>query len=451
MCQSFQYPRITISGARGIVGKDLTADNVQRMAWAYACFIGGGTVVLARDSRPSGRMLRSAVESGLLAGGCNVVDIGLAPTPTVGIMIRALDAKGGINITASHNPSPWNALKFFGSDGTFPSDKFVQEYVDFLHRACLPHAAWNEIGDTHFDPTALEIHAKQVESAVDCDDVRRREYRVVVDGCRSVGGVYLPAFLRSLGCVAIELDCQPDGNFQRELEPTPENLKNLCEAVKREKADVGFAVDPDADRLAIVSERGEAIGEEFTLAFAIYTALEQAGGGTAVANLSSSLLNEFAAKRAGGNVVRTAIGEANVANGIRQHHAVIGGEGNGGVMYPAVHNGRDSLTAAALTLKLMTDRGKSVSELVSEFPNYVILKDKVRIDLEQAKKRLDEIAAHPPGGEVDLQDGVKIIRDESWLHLRCSNTEPIARIIAEARGEAETRKLMEEGKKLLEG
>lgn len=449
MCQSFQYPRITISGARGIVGKDLTADNALRMAWAYACFIGGGAVVIARDSRPSGRLLRSAVESGLLAGGCDVVDIGLAPTPTVGIMIRALNAKGGVNITASHNPTPWNALKLFGSDGTFPSNEFVQEYVHFLNHACLPHAEWNQIGETRFDATALDIHADLVEKAIDCEPIRKKSFRVVVDGCRSVGGIFLPAFLRRLGCTVIELDCVADGDFQRELEPTPENLKTLCEAVKREKADVGFAADPDADRLAIVSEQGNAIGEEFTLAFAVYAALQQAGGGTAIVNLSSSMLNEFAAKQAGGRVIRVAIGEANVANGIRQHNAVIGGEGNGGVMYPAVHNGRDSLTAAALTLKLMADSGKKVSELVSLFPNYVILKDKIHVDLDRAQKRLEQIAANPPNGEVDLQDGVKILRAESWLHLRCSNTEPIARIIAEACGEEETRKLIEEGKRLL--
>jgi phosphomannomutase len=449
MRQDFQYPRITISGARGIVGKDLTADNAQRMAWAYACFIGGGAVVIARDSRPSGRLLRSAVESGLLAGGCDVIDIGLAPTPTVGIMIRTLNAKGGVNITASHNPSPWNALKLFGSDGTFPSDEFVQEYVHFLHHACLPHAEWNQIGETRLDASSLDIHADLVEKAIDCEAIRQKSFRVVVDGCRSVGGVFLPAFLRRLGCTVVELDCEADGNFQRELEPTPDNLKNLCELVKRENADVGFAADPDADRLAIVSEQGNAIGEEFTLAFAVYAALQQAGGGAAIVNLSSSMLNEFAAKQAGGRVIRTAIGEANVANGIRQNNAVIGGEGNGGVMYPAVHNGRDSLTAAALTLKLMADSGKKVSDLVSLFPNYVILKDKIHVDLDKAKKRLEQIAANPPNGVVDLQDGVKILREESWLHLRCSNTEPIARIIAEARGEAETRKLIEEGKRLL--
>ncbi|MBN2328070.1 MAG: phosphoglucosamine mutase [Candidatus Omnitrophica bacterium] len=444
-----QYPRITISGARGIVGKDLTADNAQRMAWAYARFIGGGTVVLARDARPSGRLLRSAVESGLLAGGCDVLDIGLAPTPTAGIMIRTVKAKGGINITASHNPSPWNALKMFGTDGTFPSDQFVQEYIQFLHHGGWKHAEWDEIGATRLETAALETHCRLIEEAIDCDKIREKNYRVAVDGCRSVGGLYLPAFLERLGCEVIRLDCEADGNFQRELEPTPENLGRLCEKVKQEKADAGFAADPDADRLAIVSEQGEAIGEEYTLAFATYAALQKAGGGLAATNLSTSMLTDFAAKQAGGRVIRTAIGEANVAQAIRERHAVIGGEGNGGVMYPAVHNGRDSLTAAALTLQFMADSGQNISELKNLFPNYVILKDKVHVDLEAAKKRLDELAASPLDGEIDAQDGVKIIRDEAWLHLRCSNTEPIVRLIAEARGEAEARKLMEEGKRLL--
>ncbi|MGC9326087.1 MAG: phosphoglucosamine mutase, partial [Candidatus Hinthialibacter sp.] len=421
----------------------------QRMAWAYGRFIGGGMAVLARDARPSGRLLRSAVESGLLAGGCDVVDIGLAPTPTAGIMIRTLQAKGGINITASHNPPPWNALKMFGADGTFPSASFVQEYIQFLQQGIWQHAAWDEIGETRLDSTALEIHSRLIEEAIEGDTIREKHYRIVVDGCRSVGGLFLPAFLEKLGCEVIRLDCEADGNFQRELEPRPENLGRLCERVKQEKADAGFAADPDADRLAIVSEQGEAIGEEYTLAFSTYAALQKAGGGLAVVNLSTSMLTDFAAQQAGGRVMRTAIGEANVADAIREHHAVIGGEGNGGVMYPAVHNGRDSMTAAALTLQLMADSGQSVSELKNRFPNYVILKDKVHVDLEAAKKRLDELAASPPDGEVDAQDGVKIIRDEAWLHLRCSNTEPIVRLIAEARGETEARKLMEEGKRLL--
>lgn len=451
MCQSMEFPRITISGARGIVGRDLTADNALYMAWAYARFIGEGDIVLARDARPSGRLLRSAVEAGLLAGGCGVVDLGLVPTPTVGIMIRALQAQGGVNITASHNPSPWNALKLFGSDGTFPTGEFVDEYIHFLEHATLRHAEWNEIGESRIDTTGLEIHSRWVEKAIDCEPIRAKKFRVVVDGCRSVGGIFLPAFLRRLGCSVIELDCEPDGNFQHEMEPTPENLGGLCAAVLHEKADIGFAADPDADRLAIVSERGKAIGEEYTLAFATYAALKQAGGGIAVSNLSTSMLTDYAAKLAGGSSIRTAIGEANVVRGIREHNAVIGGEGNGGVMYPAVHTGRDALTAVALILRLLADSGKTVSEMAGEFPDYVILKDKVHVDLDKAQKKLDALAANPPGGEVDIRDGVKIIRDNAWLHLRCSNTEPIVRIIAEARGEAETRKLMDEGKRLLEG
>jgi len=446
-----EFPRITISGARGIVGRDLTADNALYMAWAYARFIGEGDIVLARDARPSGRLLRSAVEAGLLAGGCGVVDLGLVPTPTVGIMIRALQAQGGVNVTASHNPSPWNALKLFGSDGTFPTGEFVEEYIHFLEHATLRHAEWNEIGESRFDTTGLEIHSQWVEKAIDCEPIRAKKFRVAVDGCRSVGGIFLPAFLRRLGCTVIELDCEPDGNFQHEMEPTPENLGGLCEAVLREKADIGFAADPDADRLAVVSEKGKAIGEEYTLAFATYAALKQAGGGVAVSNLSTSMLTDYAAKLAGGSSIRTAIGEANVVRGIREHNAVIGGEGNGGVMYPAVHTGRDSLTAVALILRLLADSGKTVSEMADEFPDYVILKDKVHVDLDKAQKKLDALAANPPGGEVDVRDGVKIIRNEAWLHLRCSNTEPIVRIIAEARGEAETRKLMDEGKRLLEG
>ncbi len=444
------YPRITISGARGIVGEDFTVDNVQRMAWAYACFIGGGRVILARDSRSSGLMFKHAVVSGLLAGGADAIDIGLCPTPTVGIMIRTFHANGGINLTASHNPSPWNAVKFISGDGTLPGESFIREYIDYLHRGEFKHARWDEIGSVQTDDTALSIHCDWVEKAVDGSAIRDRGFRVVVDGCRSAGGVFLPRLLERLGCEVIPLDCEPDGLFSRELEPIPQNLTALCQHVRENRADIGIAADPDADRLAIVSEKGDAIGEEYTLAFAVLAALKKSKGGKAVTNLSTSMLTDYAAKQAGGTVIRTPIGEAHVAQSITENNAAIGGEGNGGVMYPAVHNGRDSMTAAALVLSLMAETGVSVSELVAQFPDYVILKDKVEIDLKDAHTRLERIAGMPHKGEVDVRDGVKILFPDAWLHLRCSNTEPIVRIIAEARGESEARRLLEEGIGLLQ-
>jgi phosphomannomutase len=449
MNEMYQYPRITISGARGIIGEDLTVESAMRMAWAYANMVGRGPVVLARDARRSGSLISKAVETGLIAGGVWVVNIDLAPTPTVGIMIRHLDARGGINITASHNPVQWNALKMFGSDGTFPDQSFVDEYVDYLKKGEFRHVLWNEISSSSIDETALEVHSKLIENAINCNRIRDKGFKVVVDGCSSVGGHYIPPFLEQLGCEVVRLDCTPNGAFQRGLEPIPENLDRLCIKVQEEKADIGLAADPDADRLAIVSNEGKAIGEEFTLAFSTYSAMKQKGAGIAVSNLSTSMLTDFAAKQAGGSVIRTAIGEANVAKAIREHDAVIGGEGNGGVMDPAIHNGRDSLTAAAHILYLLADTGQTVSELAAEFPNYVILKDKIEVDLNQAKATLDELKTKPIDGEIDTQDGVKIIREDAWLHLRCSNTEPIVRIIAEAKGEEETQKLIDEGKELL--
>lgn len=449
MDSKIRYPRITISGARGIVGDDLTVENAMRMAWAYANLVGPGRIVLARDARRSGQLIGKAVETGLQAGGAIVFNLNLAPTPTVGIMIRQLGAKGGINITASHNPAPWNALKMFGADGTFPDQTFVDEYIQFLNKGTFKHVKWNEIRDSHIEDSALEHHAKLIEDKIDCSVIREREFKVVVDGCRSVGGLFLPPFLEQLGCEVVRLDCEPDGNFQRGLEPIPEHLEALRKKVIDEKADIGFACDPDADRLAVVSEKGEAIGEEFTLAFAVDSAMRRKEGGIAVVNLSTSMLTDTAARRHNGKVVRTAIGEANVAKGIRDHKAIIGGEGNGGVMDPAIHNGRDALTAAAHILALLADTGKTVSELVAQYPKYVIVKDKVEVNFDEAKKALDAIAAQPIEGEVDTRDGVKIVRDNAWLHLRCSNTEPIVRIIAEAEGEEAARQLIEEGKNLL--
>ncbi len=440
------FPRITISGARGIIGNDLTVENAQRMAWAYARFIEGGAIVLGQDARQSGRLFHHAVISGLMAGGADVIDVGPAPTPTVGIMIRELQAKGGVAITASHNPSQWNALKFFAADGTFPESDFVDNYITFLHRGDYNHVAWDEIPTYETNSSALQTHCRSVLSAIDCRKIHERKFHVVVDGCRSVGGIFLPHLLARLNCTVITLDCVPDGNFTRGMEPTPNHLTALMQLVSAEQADLGFAVDPDADRLAVVSNEGKAIGEEFTLALSTYAALKRVPGGAVVTNLSSSLLNDHAAKQFGGRVIRTPIGEANVVRGIRDHNAVIGGEGNGGVMYPAVHIGRDALTGAALILQLLAESGKSVSEIVSEFPHYVILKDKVEMDLRQAHKKLETIAAMPHEEELDIRDGVKIIYDNAWLHIRCSNTEPIVRIIAEAEGEEKTRKFIEQGK-----
>ncbi len=449
MTQKNQYPRITISGARGILGEDLTVKNALQMAWAYARLIGGGPIVLGRDARPSGRLLRSAVEAGLMAGGAEVVDIGLVPTPTVGIMIRSLKAKGGIALTASHNPSQWNALKLFASDGTFPENSFIEDYIQYLQSGEFTHVSWHEIPGMSFDASALEIHCRLVKQAIDTRPIQNQTFRVVVDGCRSVGGVFLPHLLSQLNCTVVTLDCLPDGQFTRGMEPVPQNISRLGQMVLEEKADIGFAVDPDADRLAIVSNEGKAIGEEFTLALSTYAALKMNPSGNVVANLSSSLLNDFAAGKFNGQVYRTPIGEANVVKGIRDHNAVIGGEGNGGVMYPPVHIGRDSLTAAALVLYLLAETGKTVTEIVSEFPDYVILKDKVEMDLDLAQQKLDKIAGMQHEGVIDSRDGVKIINQNSWLHIRASNTEPIVRIIAEAEGKQQTEKLIAEGKNLL--
>jgi phosphomannomutase len=450
MAPSLAYPRITISGARGIIGKDLTQENARAMALAYAVQVGGGKIVLGRDARRSGVQIREAVVEGLQAGGAEILDIGLAPTPTVGIMIRVLSARGGICITASHNPDEWNALKFFGPDGTFPAQAFVDEYIRILKDGSFLDAPPVEAPPLQMVDTALQTHTEMVLKTMDVDAVKQAGFKVVVDGCRSVGGLFLPPFLEQLGCEVIRLDCEPDGLFQRGLEPVPEHLGRLCEAVREHGADVGFAADPDADRLAIVSEEGRAIGEEFTLALAAWSALIDREG-CVVTNLSTSMLTDYAAKMAGGKAIRTPIGEANVAAGIIEHKAVIGGEGNGGVMYPAVHNGRDALTAAGLVLNLMAREKATVAGLVSRFPGYTIMKDKVEIDLTEAHRRLAEIARMKHDGDIDDRDGVKLIGDDWWLHLRCSNTEPIVRIIAEAEGEGRTQNLMKMGRTLLMG
>ncbi len=444
-----EYPRITISGARGIVGEDLTVENVLRMAWAYARIAEGKKVVVGRDARPTGEMIKNAVLSGLLAGGVTVIDIDKVPTPTIGIMILKHQAAGGIGITASHNPTQWNALKMFGSNGIFPPQSFVDDYIQILSEGDFVHAKWDEVKERIIDDSALDTHCQLVMNAIDPEPVRKAKFKVLVDGCRSVGGIFLPALLEQLGCDVVCYDCEPDGKFTRGLEPVAQHLDDVCKAVKEHGVDVGLVSDPDADRLAIISEKGEAIGEEFTLALSAYGALTPNADQTVVCNLSTSMLTDFAAKQKGGHVIRTPIGEANVAKAIVDHNAVIGGEGSGGVMFPAVHNGRDSMTASALVLSLMAEKGKKVSELAAEFPDYIILKDKIEMDLGKAKTRLEEITKMDLGAEVDTRDGVKITWDNAWLHLRCSNTEPIVRIFAESEGVENTQALVEKGHELM--
>ncbi|HOE13009.1 MAG TPA: phosphoglucosamine mutase [bacterium] len=426
-----KLPRITISGARGIVGDDLTVESAVRLSRAFGRLLGKGTVVIGRDARPSGQMIEAAVASGLMAEGCGVVRLGLVPTPTVGIMVRELGARGAVNVTASHNPVKWNALKLYNEQGLFISPAQIKRLVE-LAQDTDGHATGTTCGQSQDNDMALGIHCRRVHSHIESLAIIARAYFVAVDGCRSVGGIFLPRLLRELGCEVIELDCEADGRFTRPLEPNPAVLERLCERVRSRKCAVGFAVDPDADRLSLVDEQGVAIGEEYTLALAVKHVLSRRGGGTAVVNLSSSMMVDAAATLAGGRVVRTPIGEAHVVEGMIREKAVIGGEGNGGVIFPDIHPGRDAMAAAGLILEAMALSGKPLSALAAELPKTTILKDKLEIASFPGPDWVQRAAAGISHGTIDTTDGLKVILPDGWYHVRLSNTEPIFRNMAEA-------------------
>src|SRR5882762_7775130 len=479
---------VGVSGVRGIVGKDLTADVVTQWARGFGLWLREGTsaggpgpgtaAVIGRDARTSGPMFAAAVTAGLTSVGCDVIDIGLVPTPTVQLAVEHHRAGGGIAITASHNPIEWNALKFIGPDGIFLDGTDGARLAQLA--AGLAGSGKRETlkdslavaGKVTTDPGAVERHLDAVLklSAVDVEQIRKRKFTVALDAVRGAGGPVMRALLERLGCEVAGINLETDGHFPRSPEPVPENLGGLSTLVTRAGAALGIAVDPDVDRLAIVDETGSAIGEDYTLAFAVRAVLggqaERATAGregpsqstsppvrpSVVCNLSTSLVVEDAARDCGADVVRTPVGEVHVARTIVRLGAAIGGEGTGGVMYPALHAGRDAPVAAALLLTLLAREGKRVSELVDAAPRYAIVKAKVERGTRNAELGLAAVYAalrsRFPEASVETQDGLRLAWRDRWLHVRPSNTEPIIRLIAEAPTRAAAEQLVDEGRRL---
>src|SRR5213594_3894468 len=442
---------VGVSGIRGIVGKDLTDEVVGRYARAFGRWVKARTpvVVVGRDARESGPAFERAVVDGLGSVGCAVVKVGLVPTPTVQLAVEHHAAGGGIAITASHNPIEWNALKFIGPDGIFLDGA---DGARVLELAAEDGGGGGRTGKVTTDEGAVERHLDAVLKlpAVDVERIRKRKFTVALDAVRGAGGPVMRSLLERLGCEVAGINLETDGRFPRSPEPVRETLGGVSTLVTRAGAALGIAVDPDVDRLAIVDESGTPIGEDYTLAFAVRAvlggmrdalkdSLTVAGSGmrrVVVCNLSTSLVVEDAARDYGADVVRTAVGEVHVARAILRLAAVIGGEGNGGVMYPALHAGRDAPVAAALLLTLLARDRRRVSELVAAAPRYAIVKAKVERGTRNAERGLEDVYAalrtRFPDASADTQDGLRLAWRDRWLHVRPSNTEPIIRLIAEA-------------------
>lgn len=429
--ESLPKLKISVSGIRGIVGEGLTAPAVCRFAAALGSWIGGGMVVVGRDPRPSGVIFFQAVAAGLLGTGCDVVDLGIVPVPTVGLAVERLQARAGVMITASHNPIEWNGLKFLRSDGRFVSDAEGQAVIERYRAERFQAAPHDRLGTLRCEEAALAWHREAVLRLVDVAAIRRRRFRVAVDCCNGAGAVLTPSLLEALGCEPMLLHVEPSGRFPHPPEPVPANLTDLAEAVRRHRADVGFAQDADADRLAIVSETGEPIGEEYTLAFAASLVLEQTPGPVVVNRSTSRMVEEIAVAR-GVPVFRTKVGEVNVAEGMLRHGAVIGGEGNGGVIHPKLHHMRDSFIAMAMTLELLARRQQAVSQIVAALPRYVMVKRAIHCPPEQIAPALRRVQTLLADARLDLQDGVWAGLADGWIHVRGSNTEPLLRLIVEA-------------------
>ena len=441
---------VSVSGIRGRVGEALTPEVVARYAAAFGAWARSvdtsRTVVLGRDSRVSGPMFHRIAVGALQSVGCTVMDIGLTTTPTCQLAVEHHHAAGGLMLSASHNPIEWNALKFIGPSGLF-LEAAEGAAMRALVESGIPYVTWDTLGVVERDDRAVLRHIECVLSLpfVDVDALKRRRFKVALDCCRGAGAVIMPALLDRLGCVVSTINAEPDGRFPRSPEPVAENLGELERFVQETGADVGFAVDPDVDRLAVVSNRGRAIGEDYTLALATRLVLRYRKG-PVVTNLSTSRVVEDAAIAGGSKLVRAPVGEVNVAVKMRETGAVVGGEGNGGVILPEVHLGRDAPVGAALVLQLMLEEARPLAAIVEDLPAYAIVKDKLHRPKASLETVYGALCAAFADAEADTQDGLRLSWKDRWVHVRPSGTEPIVRVIAEAPTESEARDLVRQAR-----
>lgn len=441
------------SGVRGVIGNGLDMALITDYALAFGTMLKKGKVVVGRDSRPSGELIKPVVISTLRSVGLDVIDIGIAPTPTVEIAVKAHKAIGGICITASHNPSQWNALKFFNKTGEFITPAEYKKLSKLFESKKYNLVSYDKLGSLKTDDKMIALHIDKTLKlkTVNKAKIKKAKFKIVVDAINSAGSLALPELLEKLGAKVIRINCKGDGDFVHEPEPVAKNLTQLSKAVKRHKADLGMACDPDADRLALVDENGNPIGEELTLTLGVMAVLLKKKGKTVI-NLSTSKVTEDIAASFGSKTIYSKVGEANVVQMMRQKQGIIGGEGNGGVIYPEFHAGRDALVAAALTLSVLAEKKISLSSIVASFPKYYNIKTKDKLSdrtkfLARLKLFESEFKTYIGKCRIDRRDGLRFDFKQGWVQLRTSNTEPIYRLIVETSDEKLTAELIKKVKK----
>lgn len=449
---------VSVSGVRGRVADPLTPELMAGIAAALGAHLreveGGRTVCLGRDSRVSGPMFARAVTAGLQSVGCHVIDVGVVPTPTVLMAVRHHEAIGGISVTASHNPAEWNALKLVSSEGIFLDADRSARFRTYLAEVDPPRAPWNDLGSVHTDEDAWERHLAAILALphIDVEAIRAAGLKVAVDCVHGAGGPVIQELLEHLGCEFVGIGMEPDGWFPRDPEPTAANLADLGALVRESGASIGLAIDPDADRLSLVDESGRPMGEDLTLALAAAAVLAKTPG-PVVTNLSTSAVVEDVARAFGAPFVRSPVGEVNVARRMQAEGAVIGGEGNGGVILPALHHTRDAPLASALILQHLAEEGITPSEAADRWPKYEIVKEKVSFPREALADGYAALEADLAADGRDESDGLRLAwsKQGAWLHVRPSGTEPVVRLIAEAPDREQAQTLVDRAGALLEG
>lgn len=435
---------ISISGIRGIVGDGLDPNVIVKFTSAYADLIGDGKVIVGRDARITGEMVNSLVTATLNAKGIDVVDIGICPTPTVQYTVKTLRANGGIAISASHNPNEWNALKLLNSTGQFLTTDENTRLLKIMNLSGNKFKSWDKIGKTTFYSEGIKKHMHDVVNMkyIDRKGIKKRKFKVLAD-CINGAGVYvIPELLRKFGCDVIEYNCEKTGIFPRFPEPVPENLIMTMKEVKKNKADLGVVVDPDVDRLVLITNTGEPFGEENTIAQAVKFILLKEEGNVVV-NLSTTRAVDDIAAETGCKVFRSPVGEANVVKKMKEVNAIIGGEGSGGVIYPALQYGRDALVGIAITLQHLLESGGTMMKLKKSLPQYFITKKKIMIGNNKPDPIIASLAEKYSSELINTEDGLRIDFADHWVHFRKSNTEPIIRIITESKDQSESGKLCE--------